>query len=105
MRSIVRFLRRLPVFLVAAGITLFSGIAARGDEGMWLFSNPPKKILKERYGFDPDASCTNTSEVERPLQLGRIGLVHLVPRTRDHEPSHRRRLAAKALHQGQELSG
>ena len=56
MRSIVRFLRRLPVFLVAAGITLFSGIAARGDEGMWLFNNPPKKILKERYGFDPGDS-------------------------------------------------
>jgi hypothetical protein len=23
-----------------------------GDEGMWLFNNPPKKLLKERYGFD-----------------------------------------------------
>ncbi len=22
------------------------------DEGMWLFNNPPKKLLKERYGFD-----------------------------------------------------
>jgi hypothetical protein len=53
MRSSVRLTRRLPAFLAAAGITLFSGIAARGDEGMWLFNNPPKKILKERYGFDP----------------------------------------------------
>src|SRR5450755_3463029 len=25
------------------------------DEGMWLFNNPPKKILKEKYGFEfPD---------------------------------------------------
>jgi len=24
-----------------------------GDEGMWLFNNPPAKILKERYGFEP----------------------------------------------------
>ena len=27
--------------------------AALADEGMWLFSNPPKKLLKERYGFEP----------------------------------------------------
>ncbi|QVL31101.1 S46 family peptidase [Telmatocola sphagniphila] len=27
-----------------------------GDEGMWLYSNPPKKLLKEKYGFDkPEA--------------------------------------------------
>jgi hypothetical protein len=26
---------------------------ARADEGMWLFSNPPRKILKEKYGFEP----------------------------------------------------
>ena len=25
----------------------------RGDEGMWLFNQPPRKQLKERYGFDP----------------------------------------------------
>ncbi len=24
---------------------------ANGDEGMWLFNNPPNKILKERYNF------------------------------------------------------
>jgi Peptidase S46 len=23
------------------------------DEGMWLFSNPPKKLLKEKYNFEP----------------------------------------------------
>src|SRR3954471_1146175 len=23
------------------------------DEGMWLFTNPPKKLLKERYQFEP----------------------------------------------------
>ena len=26
---------------------------ARADEGMWLFNNPPRKILKEKYGFEP----------------------------------------------------
>jgi hypothetical protein len=24
-----------------------------GDEGMWLFNNPPRALLKERYGFEP----------------------------------------------------
>jgi hypothetical protein len=28
--------------------------AAVGDEGMWLFTSPPTKLLKERYGFEPD---------------------------------------------------
>src|SRR5688572_588431 len=26
---------------------------AIADEGMWLFSNPPRKLLKEKYGFQP----------------------------------------------------
>jgi len=25
------------------------------DEGMWLFNNPPRKVLKEKYGFEPTA--------------------------------------------------
>jgi hypothetical protein len=27
--------------------------AARADEGMWTFDNPPMKQLKEKYGFEP----------------------------------------------------
>ena len=23
------------------------------DEGMWLFTKPPTKVLKEKYGFEP----------------------------------------------------
>lgn len=26
---------------------------APADEGMWLFTNPPRKLLQEKYGFDP----------------------------------------------------
>ncbi len=48
--------RWLPALLAGAGIALFSGPSARGDEGMWLFNNPPKTILKQRYGFQPEAS-------------------------------------------------
>ena len=27
----------------------------QADEGMWLFTNPPNKMLKEHYGFEPTA--------------------------------------------------
>ena len=36
-----------------AAIALMVVTAARADEGMWLFNNPPRKILKERYNFEP----------------------------------------------------
>ena len=32
---------------------LATAIPARGDEGMWLFNNPPLKQLKEKYQFEP----------------------------------------------------
>lgn len=28
---------------------------ASADEGMWLFNNPPRKLLREKYNFEPDA--------------------------------------------------
>lgn len=31
---------------------LTCGVVARADEGMWLFNNPPAKILQQRYQFD-----------------------------------------------------
>src|SRR5262249_11644786 len=27
--------------------------ASRADEGMWLFNNPPTKLLKEKFNFEP----------------------------------------------------
>src|SRR5258707_7251317 len=32
---------------------LVTAVAARADEGMWLFNNPPLKQLKEKYQFEP----------------------------------------------------
>ena len=38
-------------------VVLFASVIAtppaRGDEGLWLFNNPPNKIFKERYKFEP----------------------------------------------------
>ena len=45
---------RLTWFLAGIGMIFFGPVAAQGDEGMWLFNNPPKKILKEKYDFEPD---------------------------------------------------
>ncbi len=45
--------RELAALLAVSAFVLISA-TARGDEGMWLFNNPPKTILKQRYGFQPD---------------------------------------------------
>jgi hypothetical protein len=46
----------LPAAALAGVFAALFAAAARGDEGMWLFNNPPKTILKDRYGFQPDPS-------------------------------------------------
>lgn len=43
-------------WLIAFTLATFASHPAAADEGMWLFNNPPKKILKERYGFEPSAA-------------------------------------------------
>jgi hypothetical protein len=45
---------RLGYLPLAVGMAFAFSAAVQGDEGMWLFNNPPKKILKEKYGFEPD---------------------------------------------------
>src|ERR1700750_3169267 len=37
----------------ALGGILLSATTNRADEGMWLFNEPPRKLLKERYNFEP----------------------------------------------------
>src|SRR6185369_2673142 len=31
---------------------LLGAAAARADEGMWLYSAPPRELIKKKYGFD-----------------------------------------------------
>lgn len=45
-------MKRILVLLVLL-VALVSMSAPRADEGMWTFDNPPRKIWKERYNFDP----------------------------------------------------
>lgn len=43
----------LRLFLMAVTLMSLATAPAWSDEGMWLFNNPPRKILKEKYGFEP----------------------------------------------------
>jgi hypothetical protein len=42
--------------LTAALLAVSLAPRARADEGMWTFDNPPLKLWKERYGFEPGAA-------------------------------------------------
>ena len=42
--------------LTAALLAVSLAPRARADEGMWTFDNPPVKLWKERYGFEPGAA-------------------------------------------------
>ncbi len=43
------FLRVASLMVVGFAMSVFQ---LHADEGMWLFSNPPKQRIKEKYGFD-----------------------------------------------------
>lgn len=43
--------RRCSVF--TAAVLMITASSNRADEGMWLYNNPPRKLLKEKYGFEP----------------------------------------------------
>src|SRR4051812_49768638 len=52
----MRHTTRLRALLLAAPAALLISMmseTAISDEGMWLFNQPPRKQLKEKYGFDP----------------------------------------------------
>src|SRR5204862_2126654 len=44
---------RLPLFALIVSVACLS--TALADEGMWLFTNPPLKQLKDKYHFEPTA--------------------------------------------------
>ena len=39
--------------LIVALIIVVGSIPVSGDEGMWLYNDPPHQLLKDRYGFEP----------------------------------------------------
>jgi hypothetical protein len=45
--------RRLSAAVAALGVLVMAPAPTFGDEGMWLFSNPPRAQLQAKYQFDP----------------------------------------------------
>ena len=46
-------MRHTLLELTALTVALAALVPVHADEGMWLFNNPPRKQLKEKYQFDP----------------------------------------------------
>jgi hypothetical protein len=78
MRSSLSLRLALAAFLLAPAT-----LAARVDEGMWLFNRPPASEIKARYGFDADAkwlehvqrSCVRVSTGGSGSIVSKDGLV------------------------------
>src|SRR5262245_44045629 len=43
---------RIAELALLTALTLSTTISMYADEGMWLFNNPPRERLKEKYGFE-----------------------------------------------------
>src|SRR3954449_415964 len=43
----------LAASLLGALLLMTRNDPSPADEGMWLFNNPPRELLKQRYGFEP----------------------------------------------------
>src|SRR6516165_9101689 len=54
---LTRRLKLVLLALVALHLSIF-GAVGRADEGMWLFNNLPRKLLAEKYKFEPTAEWT-----------------------------------------------
>lgn len=48
-------MNRLCPWLIGLSLAHWLAFSAVADEGMWLFTKPPTKLLKEKYGFEPTA--------------------------------------------------
>ena len=46
-------INRICIIVLVVAVMGLSPQGSIADEGMWLFDNPPKKLLEERYGFAP----------------------------------------------------
>src|SRR5712671_711163 len=50
----MKHLPRVTLFLFATTAFMSSDYSClHADEGMWLFNNPPRKYLREKYDFEP----------------------------------------------------
>src|SRR5215475_6586089 len=60
----MKLVRTIIIVACTLGVVIpMSSSPSHADEGMWLFNNPPKKLLKEKYNFEPsEAWLTNVQQ-------------------------------------------
>ncbi|MCY2986751.1 MAG: S46 family peptidase [Planctomycetota bacterium] len=64
----------LSLIFLTMTMLLATATTSTADEGMWLFNNPPHKILKERHGFEPtDPWLTHLQQSSVRFNVGGSG--------------------------------
>src|ERR1700739_4075540 len=77
-RPRIHGLRRSRLFCVlgalcaAFSVFILLGPASKADEGMWLFNNPPARVLQEKYHFQPTAAGLEHVQ-KSSVRIGNIG--------------------------------
>ena len=95
-------LLQLGIVQFMLGISMsFTCSLLHADEGMWLFNNPPKKLLKEKYNFEPsDEWLKNVQQSAVRFNSGGSG-AFISPEGLGYDQSSRgRRCLAEAQHAG-----
>jgi hypothetical protein len=60
--------------LIMTVIVMINSIPAMSDEGMWLYNDPPRQLLKEKYSFEPtDAWLDNLQKSSVRFNSGGSG--------------------------------
>ena len=88
-----------------AALLCVQALAARADEGMWLFNQPPRQLLRERYQFDAtDEWLDHLQKSIRALQFRRLGQFCERGRPADLQPSCRGGRPAKTGHAARRIT-
>ena len=79
--------------------TMSLDTTVHADEGMWLFNQPPTKLLKDKYGFEPTAAwLEHLQKSAVRFNSGGSGSFVSPRRPGDDQPPRRRRRPAEAAH-------
>jgi hypothetical protein len=68
---LVRFFRSL-FLMVAVLFGTAASVVMHAEEGIWTFDNPPRKLLKDKYGFTPTQAWLDHLRLSS-LRVGDIG--------------------------------
>ena len=90
-------MKKTIAILVAVACVLLVQ-APRADDGMWTFDNPPLKIWKEKFKFEPTPQWLEHVRLASPRVEGASGAFVSPNGLICHQPARRQRATAEALH-------